>query len=367
MTPRLHAAAWWLWALALAVTASRTTNPLLLLLIVCVAACVVAARRSAAPWGRAFGYFVKLGVVIIVIRTLFAVIFAGSSGGDVLWVLPVVPLPGWLSGITLGGSVSAQLVIGAFSAGLQLATILICVGAANSLASPSRLLKSVPAALYELGVAVVVAITFAPQLISDLLRLRAVRKLRGRPTRGLRGLVAVTLPVIEGALSRSITLAAAMDARGYGRLGDRSSQLRYLTAGLLLLSLTMSVIGIYGFLDASAPLLLGLPLLVLGLAAGLSAVALGSRGAPRTRYRPDNWGWREWATVLSAMVPAVIVSLYSAWQPLLMSPTWQPLSWTVPPLVTLAAVLVAVLPAWVSPDESTNTAKQLPHPALVQA
>ena len=43
--------------------------------------------------------------------------------------------------------------------GGQLAVMLCCVGAANALASPRRLLKSLPGALYEMGVACVVALT----------------------------------------------------------------------------------------------------------------------------------------------------------------------------------------------------------------
>ena len=65
--------------------------------------------------------------------------------------------------------------------------MLACIGAANSLASPARLLASVPAALYEVGVAVVVAMTFAPQLVGDVARVRTARRLRGRPDRGVRG------------------------------------------------------------------------------------------------------------------------------------------------------------------------------------
>ena len=64
----LHPGAWWIWALGLAAAASRTTNPLLLLLIIGVAAVVVQARRPEEPWGRSFSFFLKLGIVVIVVR-----------------------------------------------------------------------------------------------------------------------------------------------------------------------------------------------------------------------------------------------------------------------------------------------------------
>ncbi|NEB73787.1 energy-coupling factor transporter transmembrane protein EcfT, partial [Streptomyces sp. SID14478] len=213
----VHPGAWWIWALGLGTAASRTTNPLLLALLVGVAGYVVAARRTEAPWARSYGAFVKLALVVIGIRLLFATVLGSPiPGTHILATLPEVPLPDWAQGVRIGGRVTLEGLAFAFYDGLKLAALLICVGAANALASPSRLLKSLPGALYEAGVAVVVAMTFAPNLIADVRRLRAARRLRGRPDKGVRGLLQVGLPVLEGALERSVSLAAAMDARGYG-------------------------------------------------------------------------------------------------------------------------------------------------------
>ena len=60
-----------------------------------------------------------------------------------------------LAGIELGGPVTAEDLLAALYDGLRLAVLLCCVGAANTLANPKRALRSLPAALYELGVAVV--------------------------------------------------------------------------------------------------------------------------------------------------------------------------------------------------------------------
>ena len=60
-----------------------------------------------------------------------------------------------------------------------------------------------------------------PQLLEGVTRVRAARRLRGRRHTGLRGLRGVAMPVLEGALERSVELAAAMDARGFGRTADR--------------------------------------------------------------------------------------------------------------------------------------------------
>ena len=96
-----------------------------------------------------------------------------------------------------GGQVTLEAVLRAFYEGLQLAVILCCVGAANSLGSARRLLRYVPGALYEIGVACVIALTFAPQLVTDAQRVRDAHRLRGRRTRGPGSLKRLAMPVLE--------------------------------------------------------------------------------------------------------------------------------------------------------------------------
>ena len=350
MIPRmLHPGAWWLWAGGLAVAASRTTNPLLLLLIIAVAAYVVAARRPVAPWSRSFGVFLRLGLVIIAIRVVFQVIVAAPIGTTALFALPSVTLPDFLAGIRLGGAVTFESLLAAVYDGLRLATILACVGAANSLASPARLLKAVPSALYEFGVAVVVAVTFAPQLVADLDRVRAARRLRGRPDGGVRGAAGAAVPVLEGALERSVHLAAAMDSRGYGRQAARPPAVRRITTAALLIALVAVVIGVYGLLDAAAPAYLGLPMLVVGLACGIVGFALAGRRSTRTRYRPDPWTWPEWGVTACAIVTAMTFLVAGAMGMSGLSAPVDPPGWPAVPPVAVLAILVSVLPAFITP------------------
>ena len=226
----LHPGAWWLWAIGLAAAATRTQNPVPLLLILAVGGLVVSARRSNAPWAKSYGAFLKLALLIIAIRIAFqALLSTGSQGPTVLFTLPSLPMPED-SGLKLGGEVTLEAVLRAFYEGLQLGVILCCVGAANALGSARRLLRYVPGALYEIGVACVIALTFAPQLVTDAQRVRAAHRLRGRSTRGPRSLARLAMPVLEGALEHSVELAAAMDSRGYGRTTDTGRVSRRLTA-----------------------------------------------------------------------------------------------------------------------------------------
>ncbi|GAA2498111.1 CbiQ family ECF transporter T component [Streptomyces thermolineatus] len=345
----LHAGAWWLWALGLAAAASRTTNPLLLALLVAVSGYVVAVRRTAAPWARSYGAFLKLGLAVLAIRLVFTVLLGSSvPGTHVLFTLPEIPLPYWAQGIRLGGPVSAEGVAFALRQALRLATLLVCIGAANALANPARLLKSLPAALYEVGVAVVVAMTSAPTLVADMARLRSARRLRGRKDKGPAALVRVAIPVLEGALERSVALAASMDARGYGRTAAVPAAVRRTTAVLTLGGLLGVCVGSYGLLTTVGGAF-GLPLLLAGLAAALGGLYLGGRRSVRTRYRPDRWGARAWAVSLSGVAVAAVTVWAAGAYPQAMNPPAVPLTAPELPLLPAAGVLLGLLPALVAP------------------
>ncbi|MFJ9208641.1 energy-coupling factor transporter transmembrane protein EcfT [Streptomyces sp. NPDC102264] len=345
----LPAGAWWLWALGLAVAASRTTNPLLLGLLVGVAGYVVAARRTDAPWARSYGAFIKLGLAVIVIRLLFSVFLGSPVPGERLLVtLPEVPLPDWAAGVRIGGRVTAEQLVFALYDGAKLATLLICVGAANALAAPARLLKSLPGALYEAGVAVVVAMTFAPNMVADVGRLRTARRLRGRPTGGIRAVLQIGLPVLEGALERSVAVAASMDARGYGRTAEVPRAVRTTTTALTLGGLLGVCAGSYALLAAEGAGY-GLPLLGAGLAAALAGLRLGGRRSVRTRYRPDRWGVRAWLVAGSGAAVAALMIRAGAVDPAALHPGVVPLVAPVLPLRPAAGALLGLLPAFVAP------------------
>ncbi|NED98319.1 energy-coupling factor transporter transmembrane protein EcfT [Phytoactinopolyspora alkaliphila] len=352
----LHAGAWWLWALGLAAAASRTTNPVLLALLIAVAGYVVAARRGSEPWSRSFVVFLKLGLLIIVIRVLFQVLFTSPPGGaTLLFRLPELTLPGWAAGLKLGGPVTLEAATLAFYDGMRLATVLACIGAANALADARRLLRSVPGALYEAGVAVVVAMTFAPRLVEDAGRVRRAHRLRGRRVRGVRAVGRIGMPVLEGSLERSLELAAAMDSRGFGRAAAVDPRLRRSSGGLVLLGLVGVCIGLYGLLDGGAPGAVATGALVAGLALAVAGLVLGNRGSRRTRYRPDPWRLPEWLVVASGAAAAAAFATASAQARPGMNLMVVPLLVPAIPLLAVAGALAGLLPAWAAPRPRSAT------------
>lgn len=361
----VHPVAWWLWAIGLAVAASRTTNPLLLCLVLGVVCLVVSCRRTDAPWARGFRYYLYLGGFIVLSRLVFRVVFGDGGGGHVLLDLPTIGLPSWAAGITLLGPVTAQSLLGGLYAGLALATIIVCLGAASSLANPRRLLKSLPGALYEVGTAVVVALSVAPQLVESVQRVRRARRLRAAPGSGVGALHGIVVPVLEDALDRSRALAAAMDSRGYGRSAGESRRTRAVTGTLVVGGLLGMCAGVYGLLDASTPQALGAPTLLVGAAVSLAGLRLGGRRVRRSRYRPDPWLGPEWLVTGSGLVAAVVCYLVSATDAAHLDPSLDPLTWPQLPLLPAAAVLVAALPAFFTPRPPTAVPDLAPQPLPV--
>ena len=213
---------------------------------------------------------------------------------------------------------------------------------------PRRLLRYLPATLYDVGTAVVVGLTFAPQLLSDARAVRSARALRGHDGRGVRGTGTPAVPVLETAFDRSLGLAASMESRGYGR-AVRTTPRGRRTASVLAVVGTLGVLaGLYGLLDSSVGGVLGLPLLVIGVVVAGTSLAIGASRDGRSGHRRDPWTWTETLTVVCGAVPAGVLVVASAlgWTGIVPLPRAGPPAL---PVLTVLAVLVAALPAWFTP------------------
>ncbi|NHI19952.1 energy-coupling factor transporter transmembrane protein EcfT [Phycicoccus endophyticus] len=359
----VHPAAWWGWAVGLAVAASAGTNPLLLLLALAVAGLVVAARRGSSPWARAFRLYLWLGVAVVLVRVLLHVVVGVKTGRTVVLPLPRVSLPTWAAGVELGGDVRLEGLLAAAVTGLRLAVVIACIGAANALANPKRLLRSLPAALHEVGAAVVVSVSVAPQLAESVQRVLRARQLRGDGARGLRALPAVALPVLEDTLERSLLLAAAMDSRGYGRTEPDGPAGRRAASAATLTGLLLVAVGLYGVLDASTPALLGTPALLTGLLLCGAGLWLGGRRVHTSVYRRDPWRGPEWLTLGSGVVAAAALTVVGRVDPDALSLPLSPLAPPALPVLGVAGLLVAALPALLTPPPPRPAARVAPRGA----
>jgi len=361
----------WLWAAGVAVAASRTSNPLLHLLILAALAVTVAVTRRYTAVSAAtrplFGTFLRIGVVTIVVRLVFGLAFgSGSNAGRVLFSVPSVPLPSWTAGVSVGGPVTSGGLLTSLAAGLWLTTLLAAVAAANVLADPRELLRSVPGALYEVGVSIVVALTFAPQLVVDGRRIRTARRLRGQPGRGIRAFARTAVPVLEGGLEQAMVLAASMDSRGYGRRGTQSRGRRLVVAGSMLAALLLLAFGLLALLGLSGDTV-GLVCVLAGAAFAAVGLTVGGGRNARTRYRVTPWSIGELVVFLGA---AVVVALYlgaaADGTPGIDVDVTSPSSWSLP-AGPAAAVMLVLTPAAVMLGRASSATRRRPGAAHVNA
>lgn len=360
----VHPWAWWGWAISASAAVSLTTNPQVIGLIVAAVVAVVVQRRPDTPWARSLKVYLYLALFIVAIRMFFQITMGGTRTGAVLFTLPAIQLPAWAAGIRLGGPVTVDGFMFALFDALRLAAMLLCVGAANSLANPRTALKSVPAGLRDISTAVVIALALIPQLIASMHRVRRGQRLRGGRRRGLRAIPATLIPVIEDSVEASLQLATSMEARGYGR--TRHPDERRRGTWPLLAALVAITLGIYVLLGVPARMngMLGLSgpaLLALGLiGAGFLLTAWGMRSSGRqlgvTRYRPAPWGWPEYLTLACGLAGLAVVG-YLASQygvPKVMNAPASPFRPpTLPPLALLAAAFLA-LPGLATPPSRTD-------------
>ncbi len=368
----LHPAAWWSWALCLAAAASRTTNPYLLLLIIAVVGWVVLERREPSQ-SRILLAFLGIGAFAIGLRLVMTTVLGGGvSGPTIVLRLPSVALPEWTGAVRLGGEVSLEALLATTYEALQLAAVLACLGAANALASPRRLLRYLPATLYDVGTALVVGLTYAPQLLDDARQVRRARQLRGHSGRGVGELARLIVPVTAGALERSLDLAASMESRGYGRAGHRNVRRQRQATAATILGLIGVVASLYALLDGATAPAVAVPILVGGLTVAAMALSVGAGRDRRTHYRRDPWGLPEYLIVAAGVATAAILAVGSQRE-------WDGMaSASAPgaaPAIPAAAVLAIVLAGWaglLTPAQPTprslgsigavNPGRRAPHP-----
>jgi energy-coupling factor transport system permease protein len=360
----VHPWAWWAWALSASAAVSLTANPLVVGLIAAAMVAVVILRRPDTPWARSLKVYLLLALFIVVMRMFFQITIGGTRTGEVLFTLPAIQLPEWAAGIRLGGPVTVDGFMFALFDAIRLATMLLCVGAANSLANPRTALKSVPAGLRDISTAVVIALSLIPQLIASLHRVRRGQRLRGGRRRGLAAVPATLIPVIEDSVESSLQLATSMEARGYGRTRDAGERRR--GTWPLLGALLAVTLGIYvllgvparmnGMLGLRGPAVLAVALVGIGLALAVWGMRSSGRQLGVTRYRPAPWGVPEYLTVACGLAGLAVIGYLASdlGSPELLNPPITPFRPPVLPPLALVSTALFALPGFVTPPSRTD-------------
>ena len=178
--------------------------------------------KSDGPWAGSFSFALKLSLAIIVFRVFIGIVIGVPVPGTNLFTLPIIPLPDWMAGIRLGGAVTWERVSSTILESFDIATIIVLFGAATSLTNPRALIRSFPPIFYELGMILIISSSLTPQLVGNLKRIRNAQQIRGVSRNRFLAWRQIAMPLLEDSLARSLDLAAAMDARGYGISRTRS-------------------------------------------------------------------------------------------------------------------------------------------------
>jgi len=208
--------------LAIAISVARVNSPIFAIAAVGVMGIIIITQREDAPWGKSFTWTLKVAAWILFFRSAIGVLIGVPIPGTTIFSLPIMPLPHWMPGIRIGGAVTLERLSSALSEGVIICAIIVVFGAAASLTSPHRLLRVLPIYIYEFGVAVVIATSVLPQLVTSVGRIRQAQRLRGQKAKGFSSYKRVAIPLLEESLARSLELAAAMDSRGYAFSRKRS-------------------------------------------------------------------------------------------------------------------------------------------------
>ena len=287
------ARAWLVWLLVGGLLALSTRNPLYLLLLLVISRLVH--KACAMPGETALRLpFWRLAGVILLFSTLFNLLTAHVGATE----LAVLPAGWWL----IGGPLTLEAAVYGFITGLSLIALLSLFLAFNALVPTAELAGLTPAALYELGLVLLVAITYVPETARQVQRIREAQAIRGHRLRGLRDWRPIAIPLLVGGLERALNLAETMVARGYGATAQIGIPRR--ARLLLLLALTLALSGALWLVWRGAA---GWGLIAAGgLAIAVSYRDLSHR-APRTRYRPRRWTWADTVVIVAALLPLVLL------------------------------------------------------------
>jgi energy-coupling factor transport system permease protein len=287
------ARAWVVWLFVGGLLAILIGNPLYLILLLLISLVVRYACSPAETSGLQLPFW-RVSLMILVFSTFFNMLTA-HVGQTVLGELPA----GWP---LIGGPITLEAAAYGFLSGLRLVTLLSFFLAFNSIVPVAQLTGLAPAALHEMGLVMLIAITYVPETARQFRRIRDAQAIRGHRLRGFRDWRPILIPLLIAGLERALNLAETMVSRGYGHASAAAVPLR--PQLLLLIGLLLAFVGALRLAWAAS---LGLPLIMAGIIAVALAYRHLSHGYVRTLYRPRRWAWADTILVAGALIPLLLL------------------------------------------------------------
>jgi energy-coupling factor transport system permease protein len=283
---------WVIWLLAIATITLLTRNPFYLLILLLVARVV---QASCGIPGRMLTIrFWRLAIIILLLSILFNVLTVHI--GETV----IVSLPDYLW--LIGGDLTFEAAVYGAIGGLILITLLAIFFAFNAVVPTNELVRLTPRALANVGLVTMIALTYVPETIAQLKRIKEAQAVRGHQVKGLRDWQPIVIPLLIGGLERAMGIAETMVARGYGA----TASVRQSTGPQVIMLITL-ILALGGWV-----LTFWTPWLGWGLVLASSVLIMGlvfvlGRKVKHTRYRPQHWDVWDWTAAILAIIPLVLV------------------------------------------------------------
>jgi energy-coupling factor transport system permease protein len=201
MNPRALA----VWSLSAVTIALSTGSPVYrTLVLLCALNLLIALRRPGVSLRGLLIALVVAAVIAIATTTL-----ASHTGDHPFLVLP--------SGIpVIGGALTLEAALFGLATGIGIAAAVLAAAPLSLVLQPHALVDALPGALARTGAAIGTALNLIPGIARSATEIRDAQRMRGWRSRRVREWPDLAVPVVLTALEGSITLAEAMEARGYG-------------------------------------------------------------------------------------------------------------------------------------------------------
>lgn len=330
---RLDSRAWLCWGLAVTMPLLLGRNPWVLGEVLLIVGVVRAVWRPAMA-DQGMSWFLRIAATFVVVSVVFNVLTV-HSGDRVIAHLPE-------SWPIVGGALTANALVYGILGGIALFTLVLTGLTISTLISWTDLFHVMPRRLAPIAVTGSVAWAFLPQTAVAWRQIREAQTMRGHRFRGARDFVPIVVPLLAGGLDRSLAMAEALEARGFGA-SDGAGQRRrsrwretVFAAGV--------IAGLGGLAVAVYCLAVGMTTwAILSGAIGAAALAAMIRTSPapatsRTRYRPLTWTHADTTVSATSLLTASIVIFRNGTSPASLAYTTYPK--LTPPLVDLPVLLV---------------------------
>jgi energy-coupling factor transport system permease protein len=195
-------AAWSASGLAIALS---TTNPVYRGVVLLCALNLLLARGRRGSGMR----LLLIGIGIAAFTATLVTLLLSHTGSHVLARLPTA-IP------AVGGSLTLEALVYGLATGLGVAAALLAVAPLTLVSQPHELVDALPSPLARTGAALGAALNLVPGTVRSAAEIRDAQRMRGWRARRVVDWPAVAVPVVLTAIEGSLTLAEAMESRGYG-------------------------------------------------------------------------------------------------------------------------------------------------------